>query len=105
MDKEMLEMLKKISEKLEKINTTDMKNDVGDIKSIVQNKISEAFNEPAIISIEKDNDGKAETHVEGTSLAILITLAGLEKTIIKKLEVPSSTWELIKSAVGTREAE
>ena len=52
--------------------------------------------------IEKDNDGTAETHIEGTNLAILITLAGLEKAILEQTKTPAFVWERVQKQVGTR---
>lgn len=90
MDKELLEMFNKL------------KNIMADN---VKDSISEAFNEPAKISIEKDADGRAKTHIEGKPLPILIALAGLEKAVLEKLDAPTGVWELIKEAVGTKEVE
>lgn len=97
MDKEILEMLENIKKTLEKVNSKN--------SGFIKEKIEEAFNEPATISIKKDADGKAETHVEGGSIALLITLAGLEKTILEKLDAPTEVWELIKHLVGTKEVK
>lgn len=94
MDKEIKEMLKDLGEKLDKID--------GDFN--LQDKINEAYKQKAIISIEKHEDGRADTHIEGSNLAILITLAGLENGVLGKLNPPKGLWELIKNITGTREA-
>lgn len=96
MDKELLKILEDVNKKLEKINEKNKKE--------ICKEIENGFNEPAKISIEKNIDGKAEMHVEGKAIAILITLAGLEKGILEKLDAPNDLWELIKYMVGTREA-
>ena len=97
MDKEILEMLKNINETLKKVNGANC--------DYIKEKISEAFNEPAEVSIKKEADGKAITHVEGRALPILITLAGLEKAVVEKLDASTGVWELIKETVGTKEVE
>ena len=101
MDKELIEMLKGLNEVLE-----DMLGDGKDsFKNKVQERISDGFNEKANLSIEKFEDGRAETHIEGSNIGVLIALAGLEKTVLEKLDVPRGAWELIKHSVGTEEAE
>lgn len=100
MDKESKEMLKELNEVL-----GDLLNDnITGVNSKIKDKIQEAFKEEATISIKKSKDGRAETHVEGSTLAILITLAGLEKTVLEKLNTPNAIWEMIKHTVGTEEA-
>lgn len=101
MDKELLEMLKSLNGVLE-----DMLGDGKDsFKNKVQKRISDGLNEKASLSIEKFEDGRAETHIEGSNIGVLIALAGLEKTVLEKLDVPRGAWELIKHSVGTEEAE
>lgn len=94
MDKEIKEILKKINKMLDK----ELKK--GDK---LKKDLEKAFDEPALISIKKDKSGKAETHIEGTNLALLITLAGLENTILDKLNVPTGLFDVIKDMVGTKE--
>ena len=99
MDKELKEMLKELNEVL-----GDLLNDnITGVNSKIKDKIQEAFKEEAIISIKKSKDGRAESHIEGSTLAILITLAGLEKTVLEKLNTPNAIWEMIKHTVGTME--
>lgn len=101
MDKELLEMLKSLNGVLE-----DMLGDGKDsFKNKVQKRISDGLNEKASLSIEKFEEGRAETHIEGSNIGVLIALAGLEKTVLEKLDVPRGAWELIKHSVGTEEAE
>lgn len=104
MDKELKEMLDKLS-KLNKIMDTLIDDKKEGFVSKVQKSINEAFKEKATISIEKQENGEATTHIEGSTLAVLITLAGLEKTVLEKLDTPKSLWELIKQTVGTMEAD
>lgn len=100
MDKESKEMLKELNEV-----SGDLLNDnITGVNSKIKDKIQEAFKEEATISIKKSKDERAETHVEGSTLAILITLAGLEKTVLEKLNTPNAIWEMIKHTVGTEEA-
>lgn len=96
MEKELKELLKDFSELLDKIG--------GDTKSSLSNDIDKAFREKASISITKDEEGKSEMHTKGTTLAILITLAGLEKGLLEQLDVPNTLWEIIKCKVGARKA-
>lgn len=95
---------KELENVLEDIKELIKKLDLKKIKGEMISEIEKAFNEPAIISIEKQENGEAFTRVEGTTLAILVTLAGLEQTVLEKLEVPTATWEMIKDMVGTKEA-
>lgn len=72
-------------------------------KSEFKTKIAEAFKQPAKLSVEKDKYGKGKTTMEGHALAILITLAGLEKNVLESLNVPDVFWEIIKKSVGIKE--
>lgn len=97
MDNELKEMLKDLLNNLgEKIDQ------MGDFN--IGDEISKGFKQPAKLSIEKFEDGKSILNVEGTNLAILITLAGLEKAVLKKLNQPRGLWDLIKHSVETMEA-
>lgn len=99
MDKELKEMLKELNEVLR-----DLLNDnITAVNSKIKNKIQEAFKDEATISIKKSKNGRAKSHIEGSTLAILITLAGLEKTVLEKLNTPNGAWEIIKHTVGTME--
>lgn len=79
----------------------DMLNELK--KSEFETKIAEAFKQPAKLSIEKDKYGKGKMNMEGHELAILITLAGLEKNVLESLNVPDVFWKMIKKSVETRE--
>ena len=57
------------------------------------------------ISIKKDKNGNADTHVEGSGLNILFTLAGLEKGVLEELGCDENTFNFIKNLVGTKRVE
>ena len=99
MNKELLEMLKDLNGVLE-----DMLEDNKDsFKSKLQERITKGFEEKAILSIEKKENGEAITKIEGTNIGVLIALAGLEKSVLEKLNPPKGLWKLIKDSVGTKE--
>ena len=98
-EKELLDALKEVNKMLEKLIDNDGASD------LINEKISEAHKQEASILIEKDKDGKAKLTLKGTNLALLVTLAGLEKAVLEKTHVPTDIWELIKKSVGTMEAE
>lgn len=100
MDKELLKMLKQLNEMIEKKIKNRDKN--GDIKE----KIHEAYEQPCEISIKKNGKTSegAECKVIGSTLAVLVTLAGLEKAILEKLNPPAGLYEMIKQITGVMEA-
>lgn len=99
---------KELKEKLEELNGL-LRDVVEDNKQGLIDKLNDrlekAHKEKVIISVEKDIDGKAETKIEGTRLALLVTLAGLEKSVLNQLHCSEGEFEIIKSSVGVREAE
>ena len=98
MDKELKEKMDKLFDKL--LDSLDINLDK--IKDI-GTKCKEAINTPCKIHI--DNDGKGtRLAVEGGRLSLLITLAGAEKGILKKLNCSTEEFEFIKNMVGTEEA-
>lgn len=97
-DKDLKQMIKKLEE-LNKI----LEGAKG-IPNLIKEAIEQGHNEEAKISVHKHADGTAETSIEGSTMGILITLAGLEKTILNKINAPVEVFELIKETVGTREA-
>lgn len=99
MDKDLLKLLKELNGVIEDI-TKEYKSET---KGNFKKALDKAFKEKASISIEKFENGKAETHIEGSTLAILITLAGLEQTILEHTKIPTPLWEAIKDTVGTRD--
>lgn len=99
MDKDLLELLKTLNGVIEDI-TKEYKSET---KGNFKKALDKAFKEKASISIKKFENGKAETHIEGSNLAILITLPGLEQTILEHTKIPTPLWEAIKDTVGTRD--
>jgi hypothetical protein len=96
--KELSKMLKKLEELKEALEgACDMPN-------FIKEAIEKGHKEEAKISVHKYADGRAETSVEGSTMGILIALAGLEKTVLNKIGVPAGLFELIKDTVGTKEA-
>lgn len=95
MKKELLEMLDELNETLE-----DLLKDNNDI---LTDRINEAMKDKASISIEKDSNGGANVNIEGERLAILVALAGLEETVLRKLHTPVSVWKTIKEITGIME--
>ena len=100
MEKELKEMLKNLNEVLGDL----LNNNMNGVNSKIANEIEKAFKEEATISIKKHENGASDVHVEGRGLAVLITLAGLEKGILKKLHVPNEVWKMIKDITGAMEA-
>lgn len=94
---------KKIKELMEEL----VKEIIGEenIEGACRTMFEEALKEECEISIKKDKEGRANTHISGSGLAILITLAGLEKGILEKLGCEDSMYEIVKRAVGTKEAK
>ena len=90
----MLEMLKELNKMLENVEDTPSK---------IQEFINRGHSEEAEISIHKYADGRAETGVKGSTPALLVALAGLEHTVLEKLDVPAGMFELVKRTLGTRE--
>ena len=93
--------LKQMIKKLEELN--ELLEGANNIPNKIKEAIEKGHNEEAKISIHKHADGSAETSVEGSTMAILITLAGLEKTILNKINAPVEVFELVKETIGTRE--
>ena len=98
-DKDLEKMIKKLKELNELLEG---------VTEGMPNKIMEAINkghkEEAKISVHKYADGRAETNIEGSTMGILIALAGLEHSVLEKLNAPAGLFELVKETVGTREA-
>ena len=93
--KEMIKKLEELNEILENVN---------DVPNKIKEAIEKGHKEEAKISVHKYADGRAETSVEGSTMGILITLAGLEKCVLEKINAPAGLFELVKETVGTREA-
>lgn len=87
-------MLKELNKVLENVSDTPSK---------IQEFIEKGHQEEAKITIHKYADGRAETGIEGSTPALLVALAGLEHTILEKLDVPAGMFELVKRTLGTKE--
>lgn len=101
MNKELKEILKDLHGVLDEL----LRGDKEALKNRVDKIFTEAMEEKASIEITKHEDGRAETKIEGNALVVLMTLAGLEKTILNEYNVPSEVWEIIKDAVGSKEVK
>lgn len=95
MDRELLEKLKELTDKM--IDT------MGDKAEKVHNMFNEALNQPCKISVEKGQGDKAQTCIQGSRLSILVTLAGMEKSILRQLNCDSKEFEFIKNSIGSLE--
>lgn len=97
-DKDLKQMIKKLEE------LTEMLENVEEIPNKIMEAIEQGYNEEAKITVHKYADGRAETQIEGSTMAILITLAGLEKSVLDRVNAPAGLFELVKETVGTKEA-
>lgn len=100
MDKELETLFKDLNKTLSKFidkNTDKMVDKI-------DKELTKAHKEECKLSVEKDKKGHAQVKMEGSTLAILIALAGLEKTVLEKTHVPAGLYEIIKNSVGTKEA-
>lgn len=100
MDKQLLEILEGINKSMENLLKDNTSNKISRVKK----EIKQAFKESAEISIKKHTNGDSDISIKGRGLAVLITLAGLEKGILEKLNVPKELWEIIKELTGAKEA-
>lgn len=95
MDKELLEKLKELTDK--------MMDTMGGKAGKVYNMFNEALNQPCNISVEKGQGNKAQTCIKGSRLSILVTLAGMEKSILRQLNCDNKEFEFIKNIIGSLE--
>lgn len=95
------EKLNKIADTLLEMLTKEDKN----LPNLMKNRFEEARKEKVKISVEKDENGDAKTHIEGSTFGILFTLAGLEKTILNDLGVSNDMFDTIKHMVGVKEVK
>ena len=72
---------------------------------MVESELKEAINLPCKITVEKNSKGIACSSIEGTKLSILTTLAGLEKSILSKIDCNKEEFEFIKEFVGSKDLE
>ena len=56
------------------------------------------------ISVKSDTKGYKHIKAEGNNMALLVTLAGLEKQILKNTETNEEEFNLIKEYIDTAEA-
>lgn len=75
------------------------------LKSMLRDELKESANEECKIAIVKRKNKPLSLEIEGTKGSILLTLAGLEKQILKNLEVSESTFNAIKELIDTKEAD
>ena len=61
--------------------------------------LKEANKKDVVISLTKKN-GNTTVKLEGTDMAILLSLAALEKHVIKELNVSDGFFETVKEMVG-----
>lgn len=73
------------------------------LNKLINDRLYESLKEvnkkDVVISLTKKN-GNATIKMEGTDMAILLSLAALEKQVIKQLKVPKDLFETIKEMVG-----
>lgn len=94
--KEELEMLEELLKLL--------KDSKKGMESKLKEAVEEAIKENALISL-KMKKGVSEVKVQGSTIAILIALSQLEKSILEKLNPPKGLYELIKKSVSYEEAD
>ena len=101
MDKELEKMLKDVNGVLG--DYLDKNKDK--MSKMINDRFEEASKKEFKITTERDGSGKVKVKIIGERLAVLQGLAGLEKTLLKKFEVPELIWEMLKDAVDTEDAE
>lgn len=107
MDKELKDLLKELNELIGNLANSDNLNSELDkamkkMSDRIEKDINNAFKEECTISIEKKKNGESISRIEGKPITILITLAGLEKGIMEKLNPPKELWNMIKEKVGVK---
>ena len=99
MDNELKDMIKELK-RLCEIGEDLLDDGKSSKVKFIAKSIKKAYNEPAKISVKKDETVQATCHIEGKALPLLITLAGIEKAILNKTHVPKELYEIIKSSLG-----
>lgn len=97
-------MKKELEKELDKL-LEKLKNSILESDEDIDKELREHHKKPALIHIEKKENGDSSIKLEGTATAILITLAGLEKTILEKLNPPAGFYEFIKMKTGIKGAD
>lgn len=65
--------------------------------------LEKAIDEPCEIKIIKSKNGNATIETKGTRGAILITLAGAKKDILKRIDCNNDEFEFVSKMIGTKE--
>ena len=92
-------MDKEIKEKINQILDTIL-DGAKDRTDII---IDRAIQDPCEISIQKGENGEATIRVDGSRLALLIALAGAEKSILNQLDCDNDEFDFLKERISTRE--
>lgn len=74
------------------------------LDEIFVEKLDKADKEKCKISVENNTDGEKHIEAEGGTLALLVTLAGLEDQILKQTGCDRGTFDFIKGHITTMEA-
>ena len=90
---------------LKKLIDTLLEETSDELEEELADALKKVHKEKAFISVKKNADGTATTKLEGTTMSILVALAGLEQNILKQTKVPKDVWEIIRDCVSTKEAE
>jgi predicted RNA-binding protein len=101
---EKFKMKKELEKELDKL-LEKLKNSILEDDEDINKALKEEHKTPTLIHIEKNKDGKSSIKLEGTSVSILITLAGLEKTIMETVNPPAGFYEFIKMKTGIKGAD
>lgn len=96
MEKDLKEMLNSLKELVEELSKT------GGLEDKFKESMEEAINEPCKITIETTKNGVVKTGLTGRGLAILVTLAGAEKSILKEINCTDKEFDFIKDCIGSK---
>ena len=97
-------MDKDIKEKLNNL-LGDLLNVVAENMGKTEEKLKDAMEESCEIHIKKEQDGELELTVKGNRLALMVALAGAEKSILKQIECSPKEFEYMKTCVATEGAD
>lgn len=96
---EMLKMLKELRGELKKVLDDD---DMKEAENEFMENMKKAVNQHCTISMKKDKNGEAKLQYDGCRLGLIISLIGIEQSILKDLECDEDEFKFIKSFVGTK---
>lgn len=82
---------------LEKMKETDK------LLKELKDTMGKAIDEPCEIKIIKGKDGNATIETKGTRGAIVLTLAGAKKDILKRVGFSDDEFEFVSKMIGTRD--